>query len=45
MDSWVGLIDFDLGSSTVCLVLLRLIGKLAELTEQLGKMVEHKLHN
>ena len=38
--SWV---DFDFGCSTLCLVLSPdwADGKLAELAEQLGKMVEH----
>ena len=41
--SVLGWVDFDLGYSTLCLVLLGLMpnGKLAELAEQVGKMVEH----
>ena len=34
----LGWVDFDFGCSTLCLVLP---GKLAELAEHLGKMVEH----
>ena len=36
---WQGLIDFDFGCSNLCRVLLCLMEKLAEMAEQLGKMV------